>query len=197
MTFNTGIIKKYNRNKLENKRYAYIITTKGENIPINQFSNFLFEKINEFYDFTDITLKMGGDGATWIENIADNIGADFVADKYHAIKALGNIFINGVGKRKVSKNWDNYFKSINLLKNGKYYELMKLLIINNVDKDILNYFKRSKQGIINQSAEWNIGVSAESDIFHLVKSITAGARIFSDNHFKNKIKAKADLLNSK
>lgn len=76
--------------------------------------------------------------------------------------------------------------------------LMKLLIDNKVDKSVLKYFEIIKIGMIYQNDPLiNIGSSAESDVYHVVKSTCSGARIFCKQHFLNMLNKKIEKLNSK
>ncbi|WP_425376712.1 hypothetical protein [Spiroplasma endosymbiont of Aleiodes alternator] len=67
---------------------------------------------------------------------------------------------------------------------------------NNADEKIYEYFKNNKKGIENQNAIWNIGCSAESDVYNLIKSISNNnAKIYSKEAFFNLLKLKQARIN--
>ncbi|WP_174480737.1 hypothetical protein [Spiroplasma endosymbiont of Danaus chrysippus] len=101
-------------------------------------------------------------------------------------------------KNKVNpENLKNFLKAWKYFCNGQYDELIAFLIETKVNKDTLKIFVNNKEGIINQPAIWNIGCSAESDIQHLVKSQTKGAKIYAYPTLINMLMATANYLNSK
>lgn len=125
--------------------------------------------------------------------MANELKAEYLTDKFHAIKLLWNTFVTK--DKRYLVNWDGYYKSTEYFNRGDYDRLIETLIEYNVKKEIINYFKRAKFGVINQSKEWNLGCSAESDVYHFVKSSCSGARIFSYNHFLNMLELKAYSYN--
>ncbi|WP_338987525.1 UPF0236 family transposase-like protein [Spiroplasma endosymbiont of Dasysyrphus albostriatus] len=204
ITFNTGLgwdkIKK--RNKLLNKRFTYLISNVRIVIKQKDMANFIIKKINDFYEFEIFPkLIINGDGADWIRGLSKKLNATFINDKFHIYKTLSKLFLvknkNIKDKNLKSKKIKEYFKAIEFVKNGNYLDLILLLIDNNISDNMLKYFQNIREGIENQKSEFNIGGSAESDVFHFIKSNCGGARIFSYNHFVNMIYMKADLYNNK
>jgi hypothetical protein len=64
-------------------------------------------------------------------------------------------------------------------------------------KKIFGYFKRNWEGVKNQGINDNIGVSAESDVSHLVKqSLGYGGRIYNIEIFDNILARRAYNFNS-
>lgn len=95
------------------------------------------------------------------------------------------------------EKYNNYKIAKNYFINGQYDELIEFLIKTKVNKENLQIFKRNKEGIINQNAKWNIGCSAESDIFHLVKSQTKGAKTYNYKTLNNMLNARANYFNNR
>ncbi|WP_174481460.1 hypothetical protein [Spiroplasma endosymbiont of Danaus chrysippus] len=75
--------------------------------------------------------------------------------------------------------------------------MVQYLGLTTVNKETLRIFENNKEGIINQNASWNIGCSAESDIQHLVKSQTKGAKIYAYPTLINMLMARANYLNNR
>lgn len=193
VSFNTGIDKgsKY-RNMLANKTAAVIITTENETIEPDDYAHFVWNKINKFYAFNEWTqLTVGGDGAFWIRNLAKWFGANYVLDKYHAFAYFKKIWIPG---KKINSDKLSYHQATKLFSNGNHQLLMEML--EKKEKAIYTYFKGNKEGIINQAEDWNIGVSAESDVSHLIKSIKGyGAKIYTLQTFTNMVYSRINKLN--
>ncbi|WP_425381499.1 Mbov_0401 family ICE element transposase-like protein [Spiroplasma endosymbiont of Polydrusus pterygomalis] len=205
ISYNTG--KKQiskNRNKLLNKKYNFMFNYKSnprqDYFEDNPTVESTWKGLIKYYDFYNPKLVVAGDGAGWIKNLAKYLGAYYVFDKYHALKYLWNEYRpNNLG-RKLTLNkekYNNYKIAKNYFINSQYDELIIFLIKTKVNKKTLNIFKNNKQGIINQSASWNIGCSAESDIFHLVKSQTKGAKTYNYKTLNNMLMAKVNYLNNR
>lgn len=196
ISFNTGISKDKNKysykNVLENKRITFIVTKEKETITKQKFLQFIKTQINIFYDVDNPKLIVGGDGAPWIKAIAQELGTEYILDRYHAYKYLWKTFIYN------SKNFSHYNIACQLFKKGKSVELIQFLKEKTKMVDVLNYFENNQIGVTNQSKEWNIGVSAESDIFHLVKSLKGnGAKIYNSQRFINMVIAKTNVINAR
>ncbi len=205
ISYNTG--KKQigkNRNKLLNKKYNFMFNYKfnpKEDYYIdNPTVDFTWNGLKKYFEFENAKLVVSGDGATWIRNLAKYLGAYYVFDKYHAIAYLKKAYNLEIKWRKIISNIEkinNYKISLNYFCNGQYNELIEFLIKTKVNKEILKIFKNNKQGIINQSATWNIGCSAESDIYHLVKSQTKGAKTYNYKTLNNMLIAKVNYFNNR
>ncbi|WP_339047625.1 hypothetical protein [Spiroplasma endosymbiont of Colias croceus] len=205
ISYNTG--KKQiskNRNKLLNKKYNFMFNykfdTKEDYYKDNPTVDSTWKGLINYYDFYNPKFVVCGDGATWIRTLAKYLGAYYVFDKYHGLKYLWTAYKPNSGKRKLIINkekYNNYKIAKDYFCNGNYDELIKFLIKTKVNKETLRIFKNNKEGIINQTASWNIGCSAESDVFHLVKSQTKGAKIYNYKTLNNMLISRANFLNSR
>ena len=196
ISFNTGLNKsKYQiKDTLINKRICFWFDKLSNKIKNEKFVNFVKNKINDYYELINNEIIIGGDGAWWIKNVAKKLNAKYVLDKFHAIKDLWRTFIfdSSFGK------FDKYIHAKKLFYNGEASELLIFLKQNTKKVDVLSYFNNNAEGIYYQNEDWNIGVSAESDVFHLVKSIKGnGAKIYNYKTFNNMLIARANLINSK
>ncbi|WP_342276446.1 Mbov_0401 family ICE element transposase-like protein [Spiroplasma endosymbiont of Nebria brevicollis] len=194
-----------NRNQLLNKTTAFLLYKTGETITQDKVYNFVFETINNNYDikindFKDLywqnpNLVIAGDGALWIRALAKWLGGYYILDKFHAFSYLWKSFIGKRGKKKDSTDWNKYIDTSINFANGNYNQLINILK-NNVNKQTFNYFKNNEIGIINQNQDWNIGCSAESTVFHLVKSLKGnGAKAYNSKTFINMLNARVAYLN--
>lgn len=203
ISYNTG--KKQigkNRNKLSNKIYTFMgdykYSPKEDYLQANPTVDFTWNGLKKYFEFENSKLVVSGDGATWIYNLAKYLGAYYVLDKYHAFYYLWTAYKPDKRKNKVNpENLKNFLKAWKYFCNGQYDELIAFLIETKVNKETLRIFENNKEGIINQPASWNIGCSAESDIQHLVKSQTKGAKIYAYPTLINMLMARANYLNSR
>ncbi len=184
-----------NRHVLENKYIFVISTKKGQRITKKEFGKAIITTLdNIFIDYSNKNLKLSGDGANYIKSTANYLKIDYVVDKWHPLQKLKQVFI--VGQRTKENNKKLNYAYYELFLNGNYYKLLDYLKKNNADEKIYEYFKNNKQGIINQSASWNIGCSAESDVYHLIKSISNNnAKIYTKEVFFNLLKLKQARIN--
>ncbi|PPE04337.1 hypothetical protein EELLY_v1c03820 [Entomoplasma ellychniae] len=195
ISFCTGYDKKtlnLKRKKLANKRNTFLIG-KNENISTEALSFKIYELGCNFYEnFDNAHLVVGGDGATWIKNLANYLEADYILDRYHAVRELKKVFLNNS-----IKNSETLFKTaLSYFYKGMYEELIQILEIFACNS-ILKYFKNNVKGIENQNKTWNIGVSAESVVSGLVKSTLGyGSKIFSFKVIKNILNARNFNLNN-
>lgn len=206
ISYNTGrkIISK-NRYKLINKKYNFMFNYKfdpKEDYYIdNPTVDSTWKGLIKYYDFNNPKFVVAGDGASWIRTLAKYLGAYYVFDKYHALNYLWKAYKPNIGNsRKIILNkekYNNYKIAKNYFINGQYNKIIEFLIKTKVNKETLSIFKNNKQGIINQSANWNIGCSAESDIFHLIKSQTKGAKTYNYKTLNNMLIAKANYFNNR
>ncbi|WDA53803.1 MAG: hypothetical protein PPFGHCPK_01287 [Spiroplasma endosymbiont of Drosophila atripex] len=186
-----------NRHVLENK-YIYVISTrKGQRISKKEFAKSIITTLdNLFIDYSNRNLKLTGDGASYLKSTANYLKIDYAVDKWHPLQKLKQVFIVGKGKRTKENNKKLNYAYYELFLNGCYYKLLDYLKKNNADEKIYEYFKNNKEGIRNQNAIWNIGCSAESDVYHLIKSISNNnAKIYSKEAFFNLLKLKQARIN--
>lgn len=200
ISFNTGIDKSYTKKpKLLNKRMAILINQTGY-LDKEKYVDFIWNKLKEFYDFENAKIVIGGDGALWIKNVAKWFGANYVLDRWHALKLLWYEFKPNQGRRvwKISKpNFIKYQKAKNYFLDGNYQQLINFLIETKVAKTTLAIFKTNKDGILNQNKKWNIGVSVESDVFHFVKSLKGnGSKIYNSQTYINMVNFKIAKYNN-
>lgn len=175
------------RNVLKDKKITYMKTKNGERIKKIELINKIYEFLDNNYIYNKSSLVFIGDGAPWIKTAAKNENIPYVIDRHHCFKALKKAFIFN---RKVDNK--KLTTAYNLFTNGQYYKLLEFLKENNIDENIYKYFKNNKEGIINQTQNWNQGVCAESDVYHLVKSISNNnAKIYNDKVLNNML-----LINS-
>ncbi len=184
-----------NRHVLENKYIFVISTKKGQRITKKEFGKAIITTLdNIFIHYSNKNLKLSGDGANYIKSTANYLKIDYAVDKWHPLQKLKQVFI--VGQRTKENNKKLNYAYYELFLNGCYYKLLDYLKKNNADEKIYEYFKNNKQGIINQSATWNIGCSAESDVYHLIKSISNNnAKIYTKEVFFNLLKLKQARIN--
>ncbi len=203
ISYNTG--KKQigkNRNKLSNKIYTFMGNCKYSNkenyLQANPTVDFTWNGLEKYFEFENAKLVVSGDGAGWIYNLAKYLEANYVLDKYHAFYYLWTAYKPDKRKNKVNPdNFKNFLNAWRYFSNGQYNELIAFLIETKVNKETLKIFVNNNEGIINQPASWNTGCSAETDIQHLVKSQTKGAKIYAYPTLINMLMATADYLNSR
>ncbi len=180
------------RKKLKNKRTTFFIG-KDKRLPTEDLSKRLFKLGTLFYEnFENAKLVVGGDGATWIKQLASFMGAKYILDRYHAVRELRKVFLFS----KLYHGEELFQKAINYFYSGDYDNLMELLKIY-APKEIFKYFKNNRVGIIHQGESWNIGVSAESDVSRLVKSCLGyGSKTFSLAILKKMLNGRTYKLNN-
>ncbi|ATZ17803.1 Mbov_0401 family ICE element transposase-like protein [Mesoplasma melaleucae] len=179
VSFNTGVeykesksTKTRKRGVLQNKRVFYIIGNKTNPITWKKTIKMINFWANNYYEnFANTKLIVGGDGAKWVKKIAREMNAEFHLDRFHGIKYLKDLFVRGK-KKYDSSNWDLYKIAVNLFKNGKADQLIKFLKESglSISKQIMNYFKYNRDGIVSQAEQSYIGVSAETDICNVLKA---------------------------
>ena len=186
-----------NRHVLENKYIFVLSTRKGQRITKKEFAKSIITNLdNIFIGYTNENLKLTGDGASYLKSTANYLKIDYAVDKWHPLQKLKQVFIVGKDKRTNQNNKKLNYAYYELFLNGNYYKLLDYLKENNADEKIYEYFKNNKKGIENQNAIWNIGCSAESDVYHLIKSISNNnAKIYSKEAFFNLLKLKQARIN--
>ncbi|CAB1053926.1 hypothetical protein [Spiroplasma endosymbiont of Danaus chrysippus] len=208
LTFNLGKKEIYSyRNKLQNKITAFLLFKSGNGLNQEQLYNFTTQTILNHYDinlnilgvqweYHNYNLVVAGDGALWIKAMATWLGCYYILDKYHAYSYLWKSFVGVKGKKKEYHDWTKYIDGTTTFASGNCNQLLSFLKPN-VNEKIYNYFKNNAHGIVNQNASWNIGCSAESDVYHFLKSLTNRAKIYNYQTLNNMLIAKANYLNAR
>lgn len=192
VSFNTGI-NKQNKKKpfLINKRMAILINKTGLRDSEEKYVDFIWAKLKQFYQFENAKIVIGGDGARWIRNVSKWFGASYVLDRFHALKLLWSEYRPNNQERRLTLNPEKFNKyqiAKSHFANGEYQQLINFLKITNVSKAVISLFRSNKEGIISQNKSWNIGVSAESDVFHFVKSLKGnGSKMYSEKTYINMV----------
>lgn len=199
-SFNLGYkenVRHRERKELKDKRIFFIV---GDTIINSQ--NFP-EKIKEmgsiFYkNFDQTNLVLGGDGATWIRNAAKKIGASYVLDKYHSVRHLLNVWkINPYRPKRNENNYQNFLNCKRAFESGNVNKLLELLETACSNDSATKYFKNNAKGVENFGKDWNIGVSAETDIARLVKAILGNKKkVYSIVSLKNLLGYRSFKINN-
>ncbi|WP_338977589.1 Mbov_0401 family ICE element transposase-like protein [Spiroplasma endosymbiont of Panzeria rudis] len=208
LTFNLGRKEIYSyRNKLQNKTTAFLLFKVNHRLNQHELYQFTTQTILNHYDiklnilgvqweYHNYNLVVAGDGALWIKAMASWLRCYYILDKYHAFSYLWKSFVGVRGKKKESHDWKKFLDSSTTFSSGNCNKLLDFLKLN-VNTKTYNYFKNNAHGIVNQNASWNIGCSAESDVYHFLKSLTNGAKIYNYQTLNNMLIAKANYLNSR
>lgn len=194
------------RNRLIHKRVYFKFDpakfSRGE------FAQKIRQKINAWYKNTDhLEYVMLGDGASWIEKLAEEIDAHYVLDKFHLLKEIKRLFSYGGIKERwslLSKIKWSYFNKIRyLILSGKsdYYKLLEEFNDIWVDAEnygffeeewfdafrkLIKYVKKHKIGISNYFKEFNSQSHTEGMISCFVKRVLGyGKKIYNKNNFSN------------
>lgn len=135
---------------------------------------------------------MSGDGAKVIKKTADLINATFILDKFHGVK---EIYQGILVKNRNKLSSEQFFMAYKLFVSGEYEQLITYLKSFNIKRLKIRYFMNNKTGIINQGNKNNIGCFAESNVFHLIKSMLGnGAKIYNLSTFKKMVTKKCQSL---
>ncbi|WJG69836.1 Mbov_0401 family ICE element transposase-like protein [Spiroplasma ixodetis] len=208
LTFNLGKKEIYSyRNKLQKKITAFLLFKSGNGLNQEQLYNFTTQTIFNHYDinlnilgvqwdYHNYNLVVAGDGALWIKAMATWLGCYYILDKYHAYSYLWKSFVGVKGKKKESHDWTKYIDGTTTFASGDCNQLLSFLKPN-VNEKVYNYFKNNAHGIVNQNADWNICCCAESDVYHFLKSLTNGAKIYNYQTLNNMLIVKANYLNTR
>ncbi|WP_342217779.1 Mbov_0401 family ICE element transposase-like protein [Spiroplasma endosymbiont of Amphimallon solstitiale] len=208
LTFNLGREEIYSyRNKLQKKITSFMLFKVNHGPKQDELYNFTTQTIFNYYDiklnilgvqweYHNYNLVVAGDGALWIKAMASWLGCYYILDKYHAYSYLWKSFVGVRGKKKESHDWTKYIDGATTFSSGDCNQLLSFLKPN-VNEKTYNYFKNNAHGIVNQNAIWNIGCSAESDVYHFLKSLTNGAKIYNYQTLNNMLIAKANYLNAR
>ncbi|WP_342265780.1 Mbov_0401 family ICE element transposase-like protein [Spiroplasma endosymbiont of Villa modesta] len=208
LTFNLGRKEIYSyRNKLDKKITSFMLFKVNHGLNQHELYQFTTQTILNHYDinlnilgvqweYHNYNLVVAGDGALWIKAMASWLGCYYILDKFHAFSYLWKSFVGVRGKKKESHDWKKFLDSSTTFSNGNCNKLLVFLKLN-VNTKTYNYFKNNAHGIVNQNASWNIGCSAESDVYHFLKSLTNGAKIYNYQTLNNMLIAKANYLNAR
>ncbi len=204
VTFHTGYHKFYStikRKVLANKRVYYQLLPISKRIDTAEFIADVEKMAKKFYsNVGDIKIIIGGDGAPWIRNASQYWpNTNYVLDKFHALRYLKQLFPT----RTNQLNFQQYQTNKSLFESGIYSELdnnLKQAVIKNAKisklKEVVTYFRNNSIGIVNQSLDYNIGVSAEGDISHIVKWLLGyGSKAFHYQTFKNMLLLRTAEIN--
>lgn len=203
VTFHTGYDESSTdeRKVLANKRVYYELLPISKKINTFEFMLTLEKVARKFYSNIDeAKIIIGGDGAAWIRETSNYwVNSQYVLDKFHAIRYLKQIFPNS----KSEINYQSYLQSKSFFELGAFEELLAELkeVVAKPGKEqklekIISYFINNVAGINNQSSDWNIGVSAEGDVSHIVKWLLGyGSKAFNYQTFKNMLFLKVAEVN--
>lgn len=208
LTYNLGRKEIYSyRNKLDKKITSFMLFKTGNGLNQHELYQFTTQTILNHYDinlnilgvqwdYHNYNLVVAGDGALWIKAMASWLGCYYILDKFHALNYLWKSFVGVRGKKKETHDWTKYIEGATTFSSGDCNQLLSFLKPN-VNEKTYNYFKNNAHGIVNQNASWNIGCSAESDVYHFLKSLTNGAKIYNYQTLNNMLIAKANYLNAR
>ncbi|MDQ7983039.1 MAG: UPF0236 family protein [Spiroplasma sp.] len=206
ITFHTGYDENLSTNKrkvLANKRVYWQLFPINQKIETKKFVDNIKTIANIFYtNIANSKIIIGGDGAPWIREVSYYWKKSYyLLDKFHAYRNLKKIFPN----QTKTKNLEKYQISKNLFKLGSYPELITYLKTNFPDSNkeqqlklekVINYFKNNSLGIINQNLQFNIGVSAEGDVSHIIKWLLGyGSKALNFQTFKNMLLLRTAEIN--
>lgn len=204
VTYHTGYHKLYSsakRKVLANKRVFFQILPMSKRIDTAEFTADVEKMAHKFYSNVDnVKVIIGGDGAPWIRNTSQYWpNSNYVLDKFHALRYLKQLFPT----RSNLLNHQYYQASKTLFESGTYLELVQHLKKSIIKpekekklKEVMTYFRNNATGIINQSLDHNIGVSAEGDISHIIKWLLGyGTKAFNYQTFKNMLLLRTAEIN--
>ena len=212
LSFNTGL----KNGKLQNKRITFTITKKSEDKKKSYYLQrkntvqWIKNELNKFYEnWENANLIVAGDGANWITALSKNMKSKQILSRFHFIQNARNSFllINNNNYRYVDFiSYKNFWNAINkndvdsaifVLENylKKLQKQNKYLGKIAKTKIFINYIKNNYFAVQNYSQNWNIGCSAESDVYHLVKQTISG-RTYNSQILSNIVSARALIINN-
>ncbi|WP_342276676.1 Mbov_0401 family ICE element transposase-like protein [Spiroplasma endosymbiont of Nebria brevicollis] len=161
-----------NKNVLRDKNIFIVMkSVKNKYYLIQKYKKEFLHFLHQNYNIENCKLTLAGDGATWIQKFANEIGAIYILDEFHLMKELKTIF--PYRRKKLTKN---------LTDNEKIRKEIKKFI---------NYINKRKDGIKVYKENWYMGSCTESQISHNVKWLKGyGAKLYSEKVFKNMIAMK-------
>ncbi|WP_368487141.1 Mbov_0401 family ICE element transposase-like protein [Spiroplasma sp. DGKH1] len=192
----------YYRKILENKKSDYKMVKIAEGIKTVDYVDEILAHINKYYIINaDTKFIVGGDGAKWISEVANILGAEYVLDKFHAMRLIKKLL-----SIRTSEYHKNHFKNAReLFSKGDVDRLLELInsfkgdpLIHKQDKiqQVYNYIKRNRKGIESYQYSWCLGVCAEGQISHNFKqTLGYGAKILNEEILRNMIDLRLAKLN--
>ncbi|ATZ17199.1 hypothetical protein ELUMI_v1c04750 [Williamsoniiplasma luminosum] len=202
ISFNLG--KKEN---LESKKESLLISKRvgfiagyvgfGPTISVEDTVQSIKQYGNNFYEnFDNAQIIIGGDGDRSFKKIAKELNATLILDKFHSVKYLKDFFIRG--KQKYNpQNQANLRHAKELLYLGEFESLMAFLKLFPNRSKVVKYFTNNSEAVVNNSLEYNFGVSVESEVCRLVKAILGfGSKALSDLVFMNMMTMRAFKINN-
>ena len=217
-TMHVGIDEKKsrkNRKKTKKKKGVFQMMNKNhknknDKSNIDNFIDKIF-KLMDNYDINKNTkILILSDGEKQIKKIYRAVKAkyknntiSYSLDKFHLTSIFKKIY---PFQSKNKENRETYHKVVDYFYNGKYEELLQCLensksFISDSKLDFLNkaiiLIKNNKEGIENQTLEYNIGCHMEGDISHYIKAVKGrGAKIYCKETFINMLIASMLRLNN-
>ncbi|ELL44634.1 hypothetical protein SMIPMB4A_v3c4340 [Spiroplasma melliferum IPMB4A] len=205
LTTYTGHDKKesFNYRKiLENKKSDYKMVKIGQAIKTVDYVDEILNHINKYYIINSNTkFIVGGDGARWISEVANILAAEYVLDKFHALRLIKSLL--SIRTSEYHKN--NFKKAQEFFSKGKVDDLLQLiegykrdLLIPKQDKiqKVYNYIKCNRKGIESYQYSWCLGVCAEGQISHNYKqTLGYGAKILNEETLHNMLDLRLAKLN--
>ncbi|MGL5268448.1 MAG: Mbov_0401 family ICE element transposase-like protein [Spiroplasma sp.] len=210
ISFSTGI----ENGKLKDKRISFELKNVNElnksyYLNRKKLVSWIYQELDNYYDnWQNADLIVAGDGASWIKTIARNLKAKQILSRFHFITYSRNSFliINNNNYKYIDyQSYQDFWKAIN-----NFNLKRALLVLENYKNKLENtkifpgklrktkvfiqYIKNNWEAFKNYSQSWNIGCSAESVVFHLVKQVTR-TKNFNFNILNNMLIARTNLIN--
>ncbi|WP_339021746.1 Mbov_0401 family ICE element transposase-like protein [Spiroplasma endosymbiont of Atherix ibis] len=207
-TIHTGARKGiHNRKYLENKKIDYMLIEKGKGISTLDYSKRIKAFINNHYrNYENKQLIILGDNATWINNLAYELGGFYVLDKYHLLKKLSNVFPYNNRNRFTSEKWKKPFLYIktSILKGLSYNYVLDALnevflwLESSNEKEklrefikFISFIKRNSCAIKNYYKKFDSSSHTEGQVSSFVKqTLGYGKKIYGFKTFSNLLKIK-------
>jgi hypothetical protein len=218
-TMHVGIDKKKStktRIKMKNKKGVFQMMNKNhknknDKSNIDNFIDKIFKSMDTYDINKDTKILILSDGEKQIKKIYiaikekyKNNTISYSLDKFHLVKRFKELFPN---RKKNQIHRLKYKLSKIYFFTGNYEALLDFLmchlsyIVGNKKKFLLEtieLIKNNKEGIENQTLEYNIGCHMEGDISHYIKAVKGrGAKIYCKETFINMLIASMLRLNSK
>lgn len=218
-TMHVGIDKEKStktRIKMKNKKGVFQMMNKNhknknDKSNIDNFIDKIFKSMDTYDINKDTKILILSDGEKQIKKIYiaikekyKNNTVSYSLDKFHLVKRFKELFPN---RKKNQIHRLKYKLSKIYFFTGNYEALLDFLmchlsyIAGNKKKILLEtieLIKNNKEGIENQTLEYNIGCHMEGDISHYIKAVKGrGAKIYCKETFINMLIASMLRLNSK
>lgn len=216
VTFSTGLKQKpkfKSKPELENKKATFIFQKVNDPIGHSNFVKFVKSELSRFYNnWENAKIIVGGDGANWIVALGKSLKANQMLSDFHLRARARNTFSYNIGGQKmIWSDWISYKKFFSFLENegidfaydflvefkNKISKNQKLKIKVKKARELMLYMRTNWEALKNYCAKWYIGVSAESDVSHITKSIKGyGAKIYNHKTYHNMLIAKVNKINN-